>query len=190
MVVAMRNVPNYLQEQVNWNSLDDMSEKLTSLMTKPENYEVLNQLDAKAKKLNQRYNSLAVKQVRAMFDRAIIGCSMLDVAESTSGAATNNDTDEGRPRQLSMEELKTPEANMTCQSINKIIQDFHDSLVEALGQLGAYSNVEKHMNELIHRANFRFSDLHTWLKDSEAELRKCNGLRDLIHETINEREAE
>ena len=61
MVVAMRNVPNYLQEQVNWNSLDDMSEKLTSLMTKPENYEVLNQLDAKAKKLNQRYNSLAVK---------------------------------------------------------------------------------------------------------------------------------
>ena len=52
MVVAMRNVPNFLQEQVNWNSLDDMSEKLTSLMTKPENYEVLNQLDAKAKKLN------------------------------------------------------------------------------------------------------------------------------------------
>ena len=49
-----------------------MSEKLTSLMTKPENYEVLNQLDAKAKKLNlnfkraksnQRYNSLAVKEL-------------------------------------------------------------------------------------------------------------------------------
>ena len=68
MVVAMRNVPNFLQEQVNWNSLDDMSEKLT----KPENYEVLNQLDAKAKKLNlnfkraksnQRYNSLAVKEL-------------------------------------------------------------------------------------------------------------------------------
>ena len=46
------------------------------------------------------------------------------------------------------------------------------------------------MNELIHRANFRFSDLHTWLKDSESELAKCNELRILIQECITERESE
>jgi len=28
MVVAMRNVPNYLFEQVDWSQLDDMQQKL------------------------------------------------------------------------------------------------------------------------------------------------------------------
>ena len=34
MVIAMRNVPNYLEEQVNWNQLDDMQTKLVALAEK------------------------------------------------------------------------------------------------------------------------------------------------------------
>jgi len=61
------------------------------------------------------------------------------------------------------EELKAPDGEMTKQSVTRIVQDFKESLSKALDSLGAYSNVEKHANELIHRANFRFSDLHSWL---------------------------
>ena len=50
MVVAMRNVPNTLFEQVDWSQLDDLQEKLQQL-TQYENYQDLNKLEAKAKKL-------------------------------------------------------------------------------------------------------------------------------------------
>jgi DNA-binding SARP family transcriptional activator len=39
------------------------------------------------------------------------------------------------------------------------VKDFHVSLIKALEAIGEFSNAEKHVNELIHRANFRFSDL-------------------------------
>ena len=57
------------------------------------------------------------------------------------------------------EELRRPDEELTKKSINKIVVDFHESLSKALDQLGEASNAEKHINELIHRANFRFSDL-------------------------------
>jgi len=41
------------------------------------------------------------------------------------------------------------------------------------------------MNELVHRANFRFSDLHTWLADSRKELSKCHELRTVIQEELD-----
>ena len=49
--------------------------------------------------------------------------------------------------------------NLTRQAITKLVKDFHLSLRTTLDRLGDCSNAEKHVNELIHRANFRFSDL-------------------------------
>lgn len=43
------------------------------------------------------------------------------------------------------------------------MDDFHESLVKALDALGEYSNAEKHVNELVHRANFRFSELQSMI---------------------------
>ena len=45
------------------------------------------------------------------------------------------------------------------QAIAKICSDFRYELHKSLGSAGEFSNAEKHVNELIHRANFRFSDL-------------------------------
>lgn len=86
---------------------------------------------------------------------------------------------------MAEQELKSPDVELTRQSVNKIVLDFKESLQRALDSLGAYSNVEKHMNELIHRANFRFADLHNWLQDSKHELSKCNDLRTLIQGELN-----
>lgn len=54
----------------------------------------------------------------------------------------------------------------THRSIQKIVEDFRTSLQKALEALGEASNAEKHVNEMIHRANFRFSDLHEAIKKS------------------------
>ena len=48
---------------------------------------------------------------------------------------------------------------MVKKSIVKIVTDFKISLTKALDSLGEFSHAEKHINELIHRANFRFDDL-------------------------------
>jgi len=74
----MRNVPNYLQEQVNWSQLDDMQTKLITLAAKYEQYEDLNRLDAKAKKLNQRYRKSALKEVKASIDLAVVRIAGLE----------------------------------------------------------------------------------------------------------------
>ena len=52
---------------------------------------------------------------------------------------------------------------VTKRSMQKIVDDFHESLVKALDALGEYSNAEKHVNELVHRANFRFSELQSMI---------------------------
>ena len=88
------------------------------------------------------------------------------------------------------EEIKSPDAELTSKSVEKIVQDFQESLTKALESLGAYSNVEKHMNELVHRANFRFSDLHTWLQVSRQELNKCHELKQMIQDEIERLMAE
>ena len=67
MVVAMRNVPNTLFESVDWTQLDDLQQKLIQL-GRQENQHDLNKIDAKAKKLNQRYRKAAQKQIRALLD--------------------------------------------------------------------------------------------------------------------------
>ena len=67
MVVAMRNVPNTLFEQVDWSQLDDLQEKLQQL-TQYENYQDLNKLEAKAKKLKQKYRKAAHKEIKATLD--------------------------------------------------------------------------------------------------------------------------
>ena len=46
------------------------------------------------------------------------------------------------------------------------------------------------MNELVHRANFRFSDLHTWLQVSRQELNKCHELKQMIQDEIERLMAE
>ena len=56
------------------------------------------------------------------------------------------------------EEIKV-DTDLTKKSVEKIVEDFRNSLKVALNDLGMDSNAEKHINELVHRANFRFSDL-------------------------------
>ena len=51
MVVATRNVPNNVFDQVNWHTLDDLATKMEQLHA-IENYEALNLVDMKSKKLN------------------------------------------------------------------------------------------------------------------------------------------
>ena len=67
VVVATRNVPNFLFEQVDWSQLDEIQQKLIQLGN-TESHDDLNRIDAKAKKLNQRYRKAAVKEIRALFD--------------------------------------------------------------------------------------------------------------------------
>lgn len=169
MVVAMRNVPNVLFEQVDWSQLDDLQEKLQQL-TQYENYQDLNKLEAKAKKLKQKYRKAALKEIKATLDQEIVKIAGFSATQgqedSTEGAIAACD-----------EEIKSPDAELTSKSVEKIVQDFQESLTKALESLGAYSNVEKHMNELVHRANFRFSDLHSWLQISREELNKCHELK-------------
>ena len=71
------------------------------------------------------------------------------------------------------EETKLQADSQTRTSIDKIVQDMHESLRKALEKLGMNSNVEKHVNELVHRANFRFSDLDSWIKLCRMHLTKC-----------------
>ena len=78
------------------------------------------------------------------------------------------------------EETKLQGDNLTRASIEKIVLDVHESLRKALDQLGMNSNVEKHVNELIHRANFRFSDLDSWVKLCRVHLTKCHQLKEII----------
>ena len=70
--------------------------------------------------------------------------------------------------------------NLTHASIDKIVHDVHESLRKALDQLGMNSNVEKHVNELVHRANFRFSDLDSWIKMCRKDLTHCHQLKEII----------
>ncbi len=111
--------------------------------------------------------------MRATFDGEIVriaGLLQKDTEAQTNSQKTSTlDNPE--------EELKEIDANLTKSSIDKIVQDFHESLQKALDALGACSNVEKHMNELVHRANFRFSDLHIWVNQSKTEFAKCNELQ-------------
>jgi hypothetical protein len=69
--VATKNIPNFLFEQVDWSQLDDMQHKLIKLLN-TENSHDLNRIDAKAKKLNQRYRRAALKEMRATFDGEIV----------------------------------------------------------------------------------------------------------------------
>ena len=75
------------------------------------------------------------------------------------------------------EELKNQKGaindELTRQSVEKIVADFRVSLVKELDKLGENSNAEKHINELVHRANFRFSDLQTLINRSRKELTHC-----------------
>ena len=75
---------------------------------------------------------------------------------------------------MGSEETKLQGDSLTRASIEKIVLDVHESLRKALDQLGMNSNVEKHVNELVHRANFRFSDLDSWVKLCRVHLTKCH----------------
>ena len=71
-------------------------------------------------------------------------------------------------------DLRLPSEDLTKKSVQKIVEDFRVSLSKALESIGECSNAEKHVNELIHRANFRFSDLQTWVNMCRKELNKCH----------------
>ena len=48
---------------------------------------------------------------------------------------------------------------MCMQAVAKICDDFKKELHKSLDSFVEESHSEKHLNEMIHRANFRFSDL-------------------------------
>ena len=76
--------------------------------------------------------------------------------------------------------------NLTRQAITKLVKDFHESLRSTLDRLGDCSNAEKHVNELIHRANFRFSDLQVALTKAKEEIVKCSKLANIVMEQSDE----
>jgi hypothetical protein len=174
--VATRNVPNNIFDSVNWYVLDDLREKLNKLHS-VENHEDLNRVDSKAKKLNQRYKKAAVKEVEAVFNNEIVRIAGLITAnkfKKNSSLLQEGETYDGESHvAFTEEETKLTPEELTRKSVEKIVQDFRVSLVKALDALGMASNVERHVNELIHRANFRFSDLQTLLKKAKTELTKC-----------------
>ena len=116
--------------------------------------------------MSHRFKKEAVNEIKDAFDRELI-----------------------RIAGIEEEERKTL-AELTVKSAQKIVDDFHDSLQKALDSLGAYSNVEKHMNELVHRANFRFSDLHNLICDSRQELSKCQSLGGILKEELEKQLSE
>lgn len=75
---------------------------------------------------------------------------------------------------------------MVKQAITKLVKDFHSSLRTTLDRIGESSNAEKHVNELIHKANFRFSDLQLILNRAKDEVFKCFKLADML---LNETES-
>ena len=156
MVNGTRNVPNHLFENIAWNTLDQLKEKLQTIQTE-ENFDTLNRIDSKGKKLNQQYKKAAIKEIRKVFDEEIVNIANL-VPQNSS---------------IDAEEYKLEGNHLTKACVNKIVEDVHISLKKALDQLGMNSNVEKHINELVHRANFRFSDLDKWIKMCRRDLTKC-----------------
>ena len=77
------------------------------------------------------------------------------------------------------EEVKI-DAELTKMSVEKIVEDFRNSLKSNLKALGMDSNAEKHINELVHRANFRFSDLESINNMCMNELHNCDQLKNII----------
>jgi len=183
MVVGTRNVPNNIFDNVNWYVLDDLKEKLNKLHS-VENHEDLNRVDSKAKKLNQRYKKAATKEVEAIFNHEIVRIAGLITSnkfKKTASLLVEGETiDSEGPIAFSEEEIKMSPEELTRKSVEKIVQDFRVSLVKALDALGMSSNVERHVNELVHRANFRFSDLQSLLKKAKTELTKCLQLKEII----------
>ncbi len=71
MIVASKNIPNHLQESVDWSMLDGLQQRLEKLAGK-ESHDELNRIDSKSKKLNSRYKKVALKEAEAVFDQEII----------------------------------------------------------------------------------------------------------------------
>jgi hypothetical protein len=57
------------------------------------------------------------------------------------------------------EQERKDRKKLAKQAIQRLVKDFNSSLRTPLDRLGDCNNAEKHVNELVHRANFRFSDL-------------------------------
>lgn len=87
------------------------------------------------------------------------------------------------------EEVKI-DAELTKMSVEKIVEDFRNSLKSNLKALGMDSNAEKHINELVHRANFRFSDLESINNMCMNELHNCDQLKNIIQSTLTEQMAD
>ena len=119
----------------------------------------MNRVDSKSKKLNQKYKRTAIKEITATFNQEIVHIAGLitpgkpgDLSDTelSSGAQSLQDADSV---------LSMPSDDLMKKSAQKIVEDFRVSLSKALESVGDCSNSEKHINELIYRANFRFSDL-------------------------------
>ena len=48
--------------------------------------------------------------------------------------------------------------------------------------VGEHQKVEKQVNELIHRANFRFDDLHSGVNKAKKLITKCQKLSEVAHQ--------
>ena len=71
MVNGTRNVPNTLFESIEWHSLDQLKDKLKAIKS-VENFDSLNRIDSKGKKINQKYKKCAVKEIKALFNEEIV----------------------------------------------------------------------------------------------------------------------
>ena len=72
------------------------------------------------------------------------------------------------------------------QATAKICSDFRKELHKSLKPNDEFLNAEKHINEMIHRANFRFSDLQEGARKAKKVLSQCQKLSEIAHQQIHE----
>ena len=56
--------------------------------------------------------------------------------------------------------------------------------------VGEHSKDEKHVNEMIHRANFRFDDLHSGMTKAKKLISKCQRLSEVAQSELQDQKAE
>ena len=89
MINGTRNMPNTLFEQIEWHSLDQLKEKLESIRS-IENFDSLNRIDSKGKKINQKYKKYAIKEIRALFNDEIVKVAGL-IPQNSSATPHSDD---------------------------------------------------------------------------------------------------
>ena len=180
-IVATGNKPNELYDGVKWSALMEIGEQLEALKIR-QNQKELDRVDVKSRQINQRFEQVAAELVQKEVQKEIIKIANIE------GDSRNESHDSTEAGTSWGQYDDTGEATeMLCmQAIAKICSDFRYELHKSLGSVGEFSNVEKHVNELIHRANFRFSDLQAGVRKAKQLLTKCQKLSEIAHQGVHE----